>query len=71
MGTGSPASNPRSAKGLLINCLACALARLKHRVGKALIAGLTAAMRASSTSSNSKGETAPLFSFETTSTAVI
>src|SRR3984893_13724012 len=59
MGTGRPASGPRAEKGSRISRSACARARSKHSVGKALTEPSTAAIRASSASSRSWGVTSP------------
>jgi hypothetical protein len=70
MGTGRPASLPRSWAGNSINRSACSRARPKQSVTSALTGALTAAMRFSRASRHSSGETAPMRRRSVTSTAV-
>jgi len=58
-----PASRPRSESGFSISVFACARARSKQSVGKALTLPSTSAIRFSSTSSRSSGVTSPALSF--------
>ncbi|MCS3690115.1 hypothetical protein ABIF07_002860 [Bradyrhizobium elkanii] len=70
IGTGRPASRPRSLTGFCIRALAWVRARSKQSVGSAFTLPSTSAMRVSSTSSRSSGVTSPAFSFSTTAHAV-
>src|SRR5690606_3997090 len=69
IGTGSPARSPRASTGRSSSRRACALARSKHSVGKALTAGSTSLILASSTSRRSSGVMACAFRRSTRETA--
>ena len=71
IGTGRPASTPRSSIGLAISCRACSRARSKQRVGSALTMPSTAAMRVSSASRQSSGEIDPALRPSTICVAVM